>query len=194
MNVAQGARVNHMAALAVLTAAVAGGCGLEQIPLVTRQGAIEGGHPKLNAMANLIASWAREQFNGPERPARAWYAAAIWPTAQCVGWEDELGLEVSGQRYSVPFSVMFSGETLDRAYVAVLFEASVSEDGTAMKRKAHLLFWEGNTWTPQSFLEQFPADRRKTRSGQEGQEPTRGQEGDRTRNEPRLRLDRSRLK
>jgi len=124
-----------------------GGCYVDP-PLVTREGEIRGGHPKIHALLKLIKERRAEVtleraviMNG------AWYSASIQPTPQAVLVVGAFPAKDNAP--AVEYKVLCSPETIDSARVASLTEVLFVQQGQPTCTIL-VLEWKEDSWVTTS--------------------------------------------
>lgn len=128
------------------------GC-MPDLPLVTDEGKIVGGHRKLNDLLERIKAMRDERALVEGGVLEAVYVASIQPTPQAVLHGGTL--PAVGKAVAARYDIMCSSETLDAASIATVTRFLLLRKNGVIRTDTYsvLLLWRGDRW------EESPVDR-----------------------------------
>lgn len=121
------------------------GC-IPNLPVVSQQGKIVGGHPKLNDLLRRIKNMRDEHALADRSIIEAVYVAWVRPTPQTVSWHGIL--PPTDKAVAAHYYLVCARETLGKASVAVVTQFLVVRRNGASQTDTYnvLLFWRDNQW------------------------------------------------
>ena len=132
--------------ICLLAAALwATGC-VTDFPMVSQEGKIIGGNPKLNDLLHRIRAMRDEHALADAGVVEAAYVASVQPTPQAVSYGGTL--PATDKAVIAHYTLVCSIETLDAASIATVTRFLLVRKNGAIRADTYsvLLLWRGNRW------------------------------------------------